>query len=173
MSHLEDTTIPAPTPEMEATPTPQTPNSGSGKTWWVLGGVGCLFLLLCCGGGGVLIGLPAMGIIQAQTSAFATITESQAAQDLLGTPIEVGEPTNAQQNGKNVTMVIPVSGPKGSGTATVTITPKGIMDFPVTSIILKTDDGEEVDLLNSDEFNIKIEDPGDFEGDEGGESPAP
>ena len=105
-----------------------------------------------------------MAAMQAMTSAQEMITESQAAQDLLGSPLTLGQPVQQsvsadEQAAGMFAMAYSVSGPNGSGQVIAKFKMTSYTQFDVDSIILTTDDGKEVDLLNADDLNIKIEDP--------------
>jgi hypothetical protein len=92
----------------------------SGMKWWV---IGCFTLLLLCGGGAAMIGIPiyraGMAMVETIDDAKNTIENSAEAQEILGAPLTVGDPgqVTSSQNGADasMSMTFPVTGSNKSG----------------------------------------------------------
>lgn len=103
---------------------PAPKKSGAFK-WLLIGGVGCLLVMLLLGGG--CIGTIFFALSKAKDSQIykQSLQQAQAnpqVQAALGTPIEGGTPTqfnfNYNNGVENGNIVYAVQGPKGSGTVT-------------------------------------------------------
>lgn len=138
----------------------------SGAKWWL---IGCFTLLLLCGGGLALVGYPIYKIgvatAQAMTDAKTSIENSEEVKQILGAPIEVGQPTNTSSNANGDQMSIeityPVKGSEKSGEVTATIKGSPLGELTVDTMEL-TVDGGETHTLNSteslDNFDLNIKD---------------
>ena len=135
----------------------------SGKGLFACGGIGCILLLLVCGGFvgfGVYMFTPVFGILEeAQTLA----AENQTVIDAIGEPITFDPPVQESQDNEagEVTFRLAMKGPNGGGTVFVTMKFSG-MTFVKTAHRVELDNGEEIDLMGEDAgFNLEVEDPGE------------
>ncbi len=132
----------------------------SGRGWFACGGIGCILLLLVCGGGiglAIMFGMPvANTLIEANT--MGSSNEKVAAA--LGSPVTIGQPVQRTAEGNNVGLDFPISGPKGSGTMKLDLEWKSWNKWEMTSLTVEVKDGETIDVLNSDEFKLPNIDDG-------------
>ena len=133
------------------------PKKSGGALKWILGGCGCLGLIgMICVGGLVYFSVSAAGQVTQEARSF--IEGSTVAQEYLGSPITInGEPQPSQGGNGELIFDFDVSGPKGSGTATVTakMDPEAFK-FVIGDSSLEVN-GETIDLKPEDEFNLDIE----------------
>ena len=135
------------------------------KWIWILP-IGCLGVLLCCGGGifglGMYFALPFMEELGV---AKDTIVNSEQVQEMVGVPVTVGDPTSQrqEQDGEKVQMflVLPIEGDKGSGEAEVELIMNAeTWEWSMESIKV-TVDGETVDITDEGDFTLDIDDLGE------------
>ena len=127
------------------------------RSWLWFGGCGCLVVLLLCGGGIAALAVPAMGVFQAISEAQSMAQESAEVQAAIGSPVEFGPPAQSQ-DGQTITYEFPMTGPDGSATLTM----KMQVSFSASEnqeVVVELEDGTKIDLLNSEEFNLDIEEP--------------
>jgi len=139
------------------------PKKSGGALKWILGGCGCLGLMAAiCFGGFIYFAVSTAGQVTQQARSF--VEGSTVAQEHLGSPITVnGEPTPVQGRQGELIFDFDISGPKGSGTATVTakMNPE-TFQFELGESSLETN-GETFDLNAEDEFKEpEIEGMDDF-----------
>lgn len=138
------------TPPMGSVP----PKKSGGALKWILGGLGCfgLIIALCVGGFAYFAyqGVQMVTNNPALNEAKATLTSSAALGEKLGNPITLGPeaPEPPVQNGERMTITyrIPVSGPDGQGTATVTVDGKPFSDDWTVQSLEAEVNGEDVPL---------------------------
>ena len=134
---------------------PPTKKSG-GALKWILGGCGCLGLMaVICFGGVIYYGITTAGQITQEARSF--IEGSTVAQEYLGSPITInGEPQPVQGGNGELVFDFDVTGPKGSGTATV----KAKMDPETFKFVIGEStldvNGEIIDLNAENEFNEPV-----------------
>ena len=112
------------------------PPKKSGALKWILGGLGCFGVLaLCCFGGIAYFGYASVQMVTnnpAYLEGRASLENSEPLGELLGNPITVGDPTNIQTNPKGervgMTYEVSLSGPNGTGSATITVDGKPFSD---------------------------------------------
>ena len=130
----------------------------SGRGWFACGGIGCILLLLVCGGGiglSFMFGMPVVNtIIEANTA----VSSNQKVADALGSPVTIGQPVQRTAEGNNVGLDFPISGPKGSGTMKLDLEWKSWNKWEMTGLTVEVKDGETIDVLNSEEFKLDVED---------------
>ncbi len=132
----------------------------SSRRWWMFGGCGCLLIIVLCGGGIAAVAVPLISFGQALNSAQAMASESQAAKDAFGEPLSFGAPAQqSQTDPSNLVFEVPVKGSTASGKLIITLNWASYSKFELSGLELETEDGEKIDILNSDELNITIEDP--------------
>ena len=119
-----------------------------------------MVVFLGCAGIIGLFSIPALSTMGAISEAQALAMESQAVKDVVGEDIKIGAPTQSQQ-GQDVTMKFPLSGSDGEGTLVLALHYNSLWDIETTVLNVEFDDEETVDLLNSDEFNVVVEDDPD------------
>ena len=160
------------TADMGTAPAPQPRKSGALK-WVLLGGLGCLFLVLLGVGG--CIGTVFWALNKAKDSAIykeslAAVQQSPSAQTALGTPIEGGMPTQFNYNSTNGretgTLTFTVTGPKGEGSVNMQGTASG--GKWAFSILTLTAGGKTFDLLREEDEDVGA--PGNAEQDHAGPS---
>jgi len=131
----------------------------SGKKWFACGGIGCILVLLLCGGGiaGIVAMIwPAVNTIAQEVP--AKLMESQPLIDAVGEPITVGTPVQKGQEGEAVIIFqYPVSGPEGSGTATANVRWKSFSEWSIDSLTVDVDE-QTIDVLASEEVELDIDD---------------
>ena len=142
----------------EGHPNLDTPQKKSRPLLWV-GGCGCLIIILVCGGG--IFGLIYWSMSFAETfnNAQAMARESQAVQDALGEDLTFGETPAQSQDPDNpglITFSFPVSGSKGEGELLITVE---FFQNETKSIVVQLEDGTEIDVMASEEFNLDIDEP--------------
>ena len=132
------------------------PPKKSGALKWILGGLGCIGLLIAlCIGGSVYMtyrGVQMVTSNPAYLEARATLESSEALGNAVGNPVTVGEPVNIQTTqGERIgfTYQVPVSGPNGSGTAEISVNGKPFSEDWKLESLKVTVDGEEVPLDGS------------------------
>jgi hypothetical protein len=132
----------------------------SKRGWFACGGVGCILLLLVCGGGiglSVLFGLPfARTIIEANT----LVSSNEKVAAALGSPVTISQPGQRPPDGNKVGLDFPITGPEGSGTMKLDLEWKSWTKWEMTSLTVEVKDGETIDVLNSDEFKMPNIDDG-------------
>ena len=138
------------------------PAKSSGKKWFACGGIGCVLLVLICGGGigiSMVIGVP---FAQTLTEAQSMACENQAVIDALGDPVQpVGGPA---QNGDTdpdsykFGFDIPVSGANANGKIKFTSTWKSMTEWTIDELKVEVEDGETIDVLAEDDFSLDIDD---------------
>ena len=144
------------------TPNTSADSGKSSRRWWMFGGCGCLLIIVLCGGGIAAIAVPAISAGQALNSAQALASESQAVKDALGEPLTFGAPAQqSQTDPSNLVFEVPVQGSEASGKLLITLNWASYSKFDVSGLELETEDGQKIDILNSDELNITVEDPDD------------
>ena len=138
------------------------PKKSGGGLKWILGGCGCLSLLtVLCFGGLIYFGLSKTAKMSQEARSF--IENSTVAQEYLGSPVTInGESPPTQGAAGAIILDFDVSGPKASGTATVTaeLDPE-TFDFVLGESSLDVN-GETVDLNAEDEFKLDVEGMDDF-----------
>ena len=152
----------------------------SGKGLFACGGIGCILMLLFCGGFvglGAYIAMPVVSLIQeAQTLAAENPTVIAA----IGEPITFDPPIQEGQNNETgeVEFRFPMKGANGGGNVFFKMKLEG-MSFVKTEHRVELDSGEVIDLIGDDGgFNLDVDDGGGAdaggnfdEGSAGGESP--
>ncbi len=138
------------------------PPAKKSKWIWILP-IGCLGILLCCGGGGFgLVMYFALPFMQELGVAKDTIANSEQVQEMVGTPVTVGDPVSQrqEQDGEKVQMfmILPIQGDKGRGEAEVELimNPES-WEWSMESINV-TVDGETVDITDEGDFTLDIDD---------------
>lgn len=131
------------------------PRSGGKK--WILGGCGCLLVIVvACGGAGLWGYLtfmrPAMAFV---TENIAYAESSPAVEERIGSPVTTGAPSTSQQD-RQMTIRLPVSGPQGQGTIVIQGTIQDDFSWKRDDIYLEID-GERIALDPDAEFDIDIE----------------
>ena len=124
----------------------------------IFGGLGCgLLLLLCVGGIGGMAYFAFDIMEKSQNAVEAELMTSNALEELLGSPIEVGTGVPQQQQPGTPVLILSgkVSGPKGEGTYTGKFAQKSMFDFPLESLTVEVD-GEEIDVTE-EELDLGIE----------------
>ena len=132
------------------------PKKSGGALKWILGGCGCLSLLLVlCIGGFVYFSYSTFSGVQEEAKGF--ITNSSVVQEQLGSPVKIdGESFSSTAPGEWV-FDFNVSGPKGSGTATVNMKTDGqSLDFDIGEASLEAN-GQSFNLSADDEYGINLE----------------
>lgn len=134
------------------------PKKSGGALKWILGGCGCLGLMAAiCFGGVVWFGISTAGQVTQEARTF--VEGSTVIQEHLGSPVTInGEPTPVQGPDGSLVFGFDVSGPNGSGTATVTskMNPE-TFQFELGESSLEVN-GEVFDLNAKDEFKeIEVE----------------
>ncbi len=140
------------------------PKKKGGALKWILGGLGCFGLLaLCCFGGLAYFGYQGVKMVTsnpAYLEARATLESSEALGNAVGNPITLGEPTNVQtrQNGERMGMTyeLPVSGPNGSGSASISVEGKPFSDDWTLESLSVNVGGEDIPL-NGSGIDVNIE----------------
>jgi hypothetical protein len=133
----------------------------SGKKWFACGGIGCILLLLMCGGGiatVVAIAWPVVTIVG--TDIPTRIKENPQVIAAVGEPVEVGPPEQKGQNQETVMFEFDVSGPDGNGTANAAIRWKSFSEWAIDSLTVDVDD-QTIDILASEEVEVDIDDGDD------------
>ena len=127
------------------------PPKKSGGLKWILGGCGCLGLLMAaCIVGFVWFSYSTFTGVQQEAKSF--IEGSSVVQEQLGTPVTItGESFDQAGQGKWV-FEFDLTGPKGSGVATVNMENDGqSMDFQLGQSSLEVN-GQTIDLNAENEF---------------------
>ena len=121
----------------------------SGKGLFACGGVGCILLLLFCGGIVGLIAYMTMPVLQIIQEAQTLAAENNQVIEALGDNINFGAPVNEAQNNETgeITMSIPISGDNGSGSVKVKMKMSGIT-FVKTAHTVELEDGTVIDLMS-------------------------
>ncbi len=140
------------TPMQQMQPPPQQPGWFK-KNWpWLVGG-GCLTMLLCCGGFGAVTYFGVTSAVKKSgpyIQAVAQIQSSQAAEDALGRPIDMGfmgDSSMKESNGQGtMEFTVKVSGPKGKGTVSAKAHQQG-QSWVQDTLVLDLDSGQHLDLL--------------------------
>jgi hypothetical protein len=137
----------------------QARKSGGGKLLKI-GGCGCLVLLLLCGGGIGYFVYKLKPSIQMMQESISMVQESEAVKAKLGNPITITQQAFPKQSVEDGTQrmeyEMPISGPNGSGTMHLKVEVNGIQ---LERRELYVDvDGEKIDLINSAEFKLDIDD---------------
>ncbi len=144
------------------------PPAKKSKWIWILP-IGCLGILLCCGGGGFgafyFFGDLVTGAIEQITVGVDTIENSPEVQAKIGTPVRC-EPTGEQrqqQDGDNVqiTQIVKVEGPKGKGEGEIEMHFDAATFKWSTKSIKVTIDGETINLSDEGDFSLDIDDSGE------------
>lgn len=136
---------------------------GSGKGIFLIG-CGCLSIiaLICIGGGGFVYMKVVKPGLDFANECKVLATESPQVKERLGEPIKVVEEVQTQTDNNRMTLRIPVSGSKASGTVVI-VAEVGIesgVDFKRQSMVLEVE-GEVIDLdpdAATPEVNIKFGD---------------
>lgn len=127
----------------------------SGKKFCLLGGCGCLILMLVAAiaiyfvvqRSGVFQMFTEMQQITAETMALAS--SSEQVQEAVGSPVKLGQPRQGARTENSAELIFPVSGPDASGEITVTIRigqdDNGKFFAERESMILNVD-GQQIDL---------------------------
>ena len=144
------------------------PPAKKSKLIWILP-IGCLGILLCCGGGGFgvfyFFGGIVTGAIEQVGVAVDTVENSTEVQAKIGTPVKcvpTGE-QRQQQDGENVeiTQILSVEGPEGKGEGEVVIVFDAETFKWSTKSIKVTIDGETINLSDEGDFSLDIDDSGE------------
>ncbi len=133
----------------------------SGKGLFACGGIGCILLLLACGGGIAAVFTMAMPLVNRLNEAQAMVSENDQVIEALGDDLTFGQPSQrTKQDGDQVKieMDLPVSGSKASGTAKMILGWKSFSTWDLESLKVETEDGQTIDVLNSSEFNLDVDD---------------
>ena len=136
------------------------PTKPKGK--WVLGGFGCLGLLVLIGVVGVVWWFNANEFNQVREEAKGFVESSTVMQQHLGSPIIVdGEKYSSDQEGGVIQF--DVSGPLGGGTVAVPLQKDDANpgNYIISEGTLKFN-GQEINLNQEDELSIDIEGMDDF-----------
>lgn len=134
----------------------QPQSSGSSK--WIIGGCGCLFLVLAvCGVGGYLgwayLVKPTTDFIfESQEMA----TSNQVIVETLGDDVRVSGPMTQTTQDRDITMRFPVSGSKGAGVFVTTGTMQDDLKWERTQSYLEFE-GEEISLDEDAGLDLQIE----------------
>lgn len=145
---------------------PQTyeaPKSGGAKKgFFACGGIGCILLLLLCGGAIGMVGYSYFSFNKTFTEAKTQVESNEQVIQALGEPIEVSQQTGGFQMGEEgaVEMEFPVTGSNAEGTLLLTIKGESLFSTKIVGLTVETEDGETIDVLNSDEFGpLEVDDP--------------
>lgn len=134
----------------------------SGKGLFACGGIGCILLLLVCGGGIGLMVYMMMPVFSIMQEAQTLAAENPQVIAALGEPITFGQPQQESQNNETgeVTMSIPASGPNGSATVRFSMKFAG-MTFEKSAHTVELEDGRVIDLMGDGGFDLDIDDGGE------------
>ena len=132
------------------------PNNSGGGRKWIWGGCGCLGLLtLMCIGGLIFYSFTTFTAVRQEARSF--IEGSTVVQQELGSPITIDGETMSQDGTRTLVFEFNVTGPKGSGVATVNMENDGqSLEFKLGESSLEVD-GEKIDLNAENEFGIEME----------------
>jgi len=136
------------------------PKKSGGALKWILGGLGCFGLIgALCIGGVVYMGYQGVQMVTnnpAYIEARAQLESSEALGDAVGNPVTVGQPDQEIKtvpNGERIGFEykVPVSGPNGSGTATIKVDGKPFSadDWNLESLTVEVN-GEDVPIQGLD-----------------------
>lgn len=124
---------------------------------WGIGGclLGCVLLpilFVAILGGGAFWAFRSAGFTELKDEAVARAKASPAVVEVLGEPIEAGFPRNSSINVRNsdgeAAMVLPLSGPKGSGRLKVEAERRGDQPWQFETLSFSPDERQgEIDLL--------------------------
>lgn len=140
----------------------------SGKSWFACFGIGCVVLFLLCGVGSAVawftFGQQMMDVYNIQKQAVATAMESDKVQEKLGDNIvpvfEILLPEQSEDGDAKITLnKMKLKGSLAEGVLFFEIRIEKGQPPEQTKLYIEID-GEVIDLLNSDEFNLEIEEPG-------------
>lgn len=154
----------------------QQPGAKSRKGWFACGAIGCLVMFLVCGGAIAFLAVIGVGASQTIEQARSTVQESQVVKDALGEPVTFKNVTPEWTVGQEgeVEFEFPVEGPDGEGIAYIRMKQVSLTQFDNVGIEFKAKGSEEkIDIMNSNELELDIEDVGledDFD-DVGAEEP--
>lgn len=130
----------------------------SRRGWFACGGIGCILLVLFCGGGLGLVVTMVMPFVTSITQSHTLVNADERVEAALGSPLTIGQPGQRAPEGNIVGLDFPVTGPKGSGTMKMDLEWKSMFNWEMTRLTVEVEDGDTIDVLNSDEFNLDIED---------------
>ncbi len=138
----------------------QPPKKG-GALKWILGGCGCLGLLLVlCVGGAFYYGFSVLDQVRQEARSF--VESSSVVQEKLGSPVTIDGETLATGPDGAPSFRFDVSGPDGRGTVTASSKVDNQAGaFVVSDYVLEVD-GEEFDLNAADDFDVGVEGIDDF-----------
>lgn len=143
------------------------PPTKSRRGWFACGGIGCILLLVVCGGGLGLGFMMLMPVLKSMTHANTLVSSDEKVIAALGSPVTIGQFGQQRPEGNKVGLDFPVTGPKGSGTMKLDLEWKSWNKWEMTSLTVEVKDGETIDVLNSGEFDLpNIDDGMDGEGAE-------
>ena len=127
----------------------------SGRGLFACGGIGCLLMLLFCGGGMGLMAYIAVPFASSYQEAMEMAKENEAVVAAVGEPIEFGQPTNQSQNPdtNEVEMEIPITGPNGSANLIMTIKFENF-SLQEKGLKVELEDGQIIDLRADDKFEL-------------------
>lgn len=142
------------------------------KKWWLFGGCGCVVLLLVCGGGGFglffWLGKPTIDFMNQN---LALARSSEAIKEALGEPIELDEQPNVSNETVGGKPVLEcsyrVKGSKASGTLVIRAIMNKVPVWDRESMVLKMEDGTEIDVDPDAELKLDIDLGGDDPGVDG------
>lgn len=143
---------------------PQQPVTKSRKGWFACGGIGCLVLFLICGGAIGGIAYISVGVFQVFEEAKSMVAENQSVKDALGEPIRF-EPQfsdySTSSGGQVVELEWPLEGADGEAVAVIEMKAASITQFEIVGLKVKINDtDQEIDVLESSDIEVDIEDVG-------------
>lgn len=161
---IEEVTNPGYEQQQQATVTK------SKKGWFACGGIGCLILFLFCGGIIGVVGYFGIGFAQTLEEVKTMVKDNQAVKDALGEPVKFKDTIPAFKTDETVVEYeLPIEGADGTGIAKIRLDMKSVTEPVIEAVDVKIDDTDEsIDVLNSSDFDVEIEDVGiedDFETD--------
>lgn len=133
----------------------------SNKKLWIYGGLGCFGLIgLVCVGCSVFFFMAARPQIQFMAENKGFIETSPKVQNVLGSPVTVGDLSPPAQSSAPGELEYrgSVSGPNGDASYVVTAKMEGLT--PVRQEIYLEFDGEKIDLDPDALFNLEVDDGG-------------
>ena len=143
------------------------PPAKKSKLIWILP-IGCLGILLCCGGGFGLLGFWGYNLAynnDGYNTAINAIQESAQVQKLVGSPVVIQRNMDVKTENEGATTRFiygdTFSGPNGSGTAEIAVLmDNATREFTTESITVEID-GETINLTDEGDFSLDIDDSGE------------
>ncbi|MEL7495988.1 MAG: hypothetical protein AAFN77_00155 [Planctomycetota bacterium] len=139
----------------QAPPAFQPKESNTGK--WIMGGCGCLFVIILICGGASYWGYTSLfkPILDFTFESMSMAEDHPIVKEKIGDDVTAGPPATTN-DGQNLTLRIPVSGENGNGTVVVSATVNDDITITKNEAYLEFK-GEQFDL-SDDGLNLDIED---------------